>query len=486
MKSKTRSLVITLGLGWLVLMVFGRSLSYQFAYDDQWTIVQNPALRSVRPIGRFFTDAQTVAAPAVTMASSMYRPLPTLSFAVDFRLWGLNPWPWRLENLLLHAANGILLFFLLTALAGFSTGAGLLSSLIFLFHPAQVESVVWITQRSNLMCLLGMLVGLGALAGFLNLRSKRTLFGFLAAAFALFSKETAAVFPALFLLWNLPFNPHPKSGEGARSAGEGITLLVMVLGYLALRTRVLGQIAQRSYRGGGFADNLLIGCLSWWEYCKLIVWPVHLTVSHNQYVTDPRQSPWPWVGLIFLALTLIAAFALWQNRQRRPSLFLAWIVISLSPVLGLVPTETFMAERFLYIPLVGVSALAGWAWDHLRWNHGGSRLGRAGLCGIAVALGLLTIRRTSAWRDNLTLWQEAVRTEPDNSFAHACLAETYAFRGQLDAADVEYKAALVNEPSGDLAFAVLTNLASIESQRHHPVAALRFREKASKIYKLPG
>jgi hypothetical protein len=467
------------------LIVFGRSLRYPFVYDDQWLIVQNPAIRTLNPISRFFLDNQTSANPASGMNQIMYRPLPTLSFALDFKTWGLRPMAYRLENILLHGINGALLYALLTTSAGLSPAASVMGTAVFLFHPGQVESVVWITERSNLLCLMGVLLSLLCLSG--RLTARRVLGGFAFFLFALLSKETAAVFPALLLIWN---------GNAAREENrdgnrwpffiDG-TAIAMTLGYIALRHHVTGLFAQRSFRGGGFFSNWLTGAVSWLEYLKLIVWPFHLTVSHHQFINSPRENPWPWIGALFEIGTLIIVALLLARTKKHPSLrgiagcALAWIFLTLMPVLGFVPTDTFVGEHFLYLPLIGVGCLVAVAWQALG-QADVARLGRM-FIGVAIAgLIALTIRRTGDWKSETALWQSAIRLEPENAFAHACLAEADASNREFDKAELEYMAALTKNPSVDLAFAALNNLANIENRKNNPECALRWSDKASKIH----
>jgi protein O-mannosyl-transferase len=457
-----------------VLAVFGQGLFHEFVYDDRWTIVTNPALRGADSLLEFFTNSQTVANPAVQMGHFIYRPLPTLTFFLDYRLWGLSPWPWRLENYFLHALNGFLLFQLLQRRLGFSLPAALAGSGLFLWHPVQVESVVWITQRSNLLCLAGLLSSLL----FLSARAvsfRDTAAGLACLVLALFSKETAVVFPALLAALN--FTVGGADGKriserlGVYGAVAGLVLL-----YLLLRQEAGVAMAQRAYRAGGFLGNLLVGAASGMEYAKLMLWPVNLTVSHREWVDDPWRSPAVWAAAASLAAYLAGIAILWRRRGGRVLAFgSAWIFIGLLPVLGLTPIDTFAAERFLYVPLAGAAVLAAALWDRA---GKGRTAARAALIAAAVAWAGAAAARTGDWKNDVTLWRSAVRTDPGNLFARACLAEAHQSSGRPDDARREYRAILQDSSPEHLAFAAMNNLARLENQAGRPEEGLRWAEKA--------
>lgn len=446
----------------LTALVHGRALLHDFVYDDLWTIVRNPAIQTAGP-ARFFTDASTAAAPETGMGRTIYRPLPTWTFALNRKAAGLRPWAWRLPNLLLHALNGALVFFLLSGALGLGPAAAALGAALFLVHPAQVESVAWITQRSNLMCAAG---GLGALL----LLARGNPWGLAAYGAALLSKETAATLLP-FILWTVWARPDDRRKKIVLSAAAA----VLTAAYAVLRTAVVGGVAQREWRGG-FLDNLLVGQASWLEYVSLLLRPVRLTVSHMQYVDNPWEHPAPWLGALLLLLWVGAVPVLWRRGFRLAALAMAWIPATLSLHLGFLPLDTFVAERFLYLPVAGLAVLLALAWD------ASSRRGiRALLATLVLFLAVAAFRRNGDWRDDLALWRAAVRTEPHNPFARLSLAEAYFARERFPEAAQATRDALTLRPSVSLAFAGLNNLSNLALMEGRPGAALRFADRALRI-----
>lgn len=444
----------------VTVTVFGRALPHGFVYDDQWTLVHNAALVQA-PLSAFFTDAATFAAPASGMGGTVYRPLATLSFAFQKRMGLLSPATARAVNLALHALNGLLLFLVLTTILGLAPEAAALGAGLFLLHPAQVETVAWITQRSNLMCAAA---GLGALL----LLARANPWGLALFILALFSKETALTLLP-FLLWMLARGNGPLRQKGAMA---GVLLLSAGL-YLAARGAVVGELSQRAWRDGLW-HNAMVGQAAWTEYLTLLAWPARLAASHWQFV-DNAWEPAPWRGLALSFAWLLATLLSWRQGRRRAAAAMAWIPVTLSPHLGLVPLDTFVAERFLYLPLAGAAALAGLLWESVPKARGV-------LMAAVVAAGFVSFRQAGVWRDEASLWAGAVRTEPGNPFARLSLAEALYARGDFAAAAQATREGLTRNPSASLAFAGLNNLSDLSLKDNRPGAARRFAEKALRIF----
>lgn len=454
-------------------LVWSRGLSYPFVYDDQWTIVRNPSIKQVRPLRRFFLDTQTGASPMTGMARTIYRPFSTVSFAVDFHLWGLKPFFYRLENLLGHFLAGILLFFGLQRWGRLSAQASFLAASVFWLHPAQVETVQWVTQRSNIFCLLGILASLHFLTKPSDSLKDRILGTFFYGA-ALLSKEAAAVFPGLLFLIDK---------ESSRRKGLYGALVLVTLAYVLLRTAVVGQFGQRAFRGESFWSNLLIGGLSWLEYCKILLYPAVLTVSRDQPVWTPWESLWPWVGFLWEAVFICGVVWIWGRGRRATAAALGWIYLGLFPVLGFFPTTTFVAERFLYIPMLGFAWILGQAYDGCAEK---ARLGRsllaAGLALLLLGYGLRSYSRIGDFRSETALWESAVGAEPFNAFATACLALAHEQEGRLEEAAGIYPRVLLKRPSRHIAFAACNNVSSVYVRLNKPKKALAWAEKALRIF----
>jgi tetratricopeptide (TPR) repeat protein len=459
--------------GALTAAVFGPSLSHGFVYDDRWTIEHNPALGAA-PWTAFFTDARTAARPETGMGKTIYRPLPTLSFHIQKKLGQDAPRDFRLISLALHALNAALLLAVLRR-AGIPFAAAAAGAALFLLHPAQVESVAWATQRSNLMmagAFLGALLCLGPGAG----SSPAGLWGGLALyGAALLSKETALVFP--LILWAAGFLP----GEPRRGGKIFAGLAALTAAYMLLRWSATGSWSQRPAGESPWAD-LLEGMGAFWEYLKIIIWPNRLTASHGRFIASPLASIQAWAGLALFSGWAAGALVLLRRKSepaRRAGFFGLWIPLGLALVIGFFPTDTFVAERFLYLPLAGVAGLAALGFERLIAQ--GTRAWRVAAFIVLSALALRTIRHLPAWKNEGALWENAVRVEPANGFAWACLGDARLEAGRRQDAEAAYRAALTRWITAPVAFATLNNLSTLLNIDGKPDEALVFSEKALRI-----
>lgn len=405
-----------------------------FVYDDLWFVVQNPAIRSLS-MKAFFLNAVSVASPGAGMALDIYRPLATLSFALGYLVWHLNPLAEHGVNLALHLLNGVL-FFLVSERLLASRYARLLAAAVFLFHPAQVETVAWISQRSTLLCASGFLLALWGLLG----RAENRPAGILGWVLSVFSKETGVMLAPLGAI---------LSSRRWRLVAVWAALTVP---FWLLRHHVLGGWSSSAVDAGTpLWQRMSLGALAFPIYLKQTLLPWGLRVSYD-------TPDWTLGGVCLgggLVLSYIGgtAAAIW--RKSPWAVPLAWFLLLLLPVLHLVPIVPFVNERFMYLPLMGAAIAVGMGWD--RWQRG-----RGAMLIWIVWLWILCVRQTPVWISEQSLWANAVRWDPANAFAHACYAQTL---GDSDQAETEYFKALLCAPSHSLRRAVSQNLAVLHHLR---------------------
>jgi protein O-mannosyl-transferase len=461
-----RSLIVLIGGFLAALVLYWPALSAQFVYDDAWYVVQNPAIRQITPL-RFFLDPSTAAAPESGLAGDVYRPVTTLSFALSFHLWKLNPVPYHVLNILLHALNTWLVWMLLRLLLA-NNAAALLGALVFLMHPVQVETVAWVSQRSNLLSTTFLLSGML----FWMIKSRRIGVSRLVGAgflfLAMLCRESAIVAVALVPLseW-VHRGPARKISEGSWGL-KWVPLGIAAILYLALRVSRLHHWSQWETVSQAVGAPWALGLLAFPRYLGKTLLPMALRVSYD-YPLFSR-------GMIALSGALAVVyitFAFFQ-RKRRPliTLAMAWFLLALLPVLQILPIRAFVAERFLYLAIVGISITVGWA------VAVGPRWIRAALGIWAVFLTASTLRAVPHWSSDETLWYEAVRQEPSNAFAQCNYAEVAADASEAEA---HYRLALTNRPTEEIRFASLNNLAALTLKEHHYADALGWAQQAAAL-----
>jgi hypothetical protein len=327
------------------------------------------------------------------------------------------------DNALLHALNSALLY---AALARMTRKPlpSLLAAALFAAHPMHVESVAWISERKDVLCVFFGLCALWAYARYAE-RPRLSSWLLVAACFALslLAKPMLVTFPFTLLLldvWPL-----------ARSAREGWRRLVLEklpLFALSAVSCVLTWLAQSS--GGGLHTSaayplparVASALCAYVAYLEKTFAPIHLSANYPRPVHGPD---WTVTALSFVLLALISAVA-WRERRRAPWLAVgwAWFVSTLVPVIGLVPIgEHSMADRYAYWPHVGLFVAIAFSLDAaLASRPRALRLAAGAACAAGVALlALLASAQTQVWRDSETLWSHALAVTRDNYVAHANL-----------------------------------------------------------------
>jgi hypothetical protein len=389
------------------------------AWDDNLYVTAN----SYVPSGLSLTTA----AWAFTSLESagFWHPLTWLSHLLDSSLFGMNPAGPHCVNVLIHAANVLLLFFLLYRATG-CLGRSFLVAALFALHPLNVESVAWIAERKNVLSTFFFLLAVGGYGWYAKNPNWKRYLAFTAAFVAsLMSKPMAVTFPFVLLLldyWPLSRLPDPFSGlpRAAGSASVGwwrqAARLALEKLPLFLAAAVFSQIAVVAQ---GWAGALLMrpplslrlgnAMHSYSEYVRMTFWPSGLAAFYP-------YSALPFWRVLLCALFLagITVLVVWQHRRKY--LVFGWFFFlgTLVPVIGIVQVGRFaMADRFAYVPVIGLFIMAVWlAGEALA----ALRLPRAVTAAAAACL-LLTAggaarRGLWCWKDSLTLFTRAREVYP--------------------------------------------------------------------------
>ena len=435
-----------------VVVVFHPGWRFEFTnYDEATQLVDNPLVRSLRPVnvGRIFTR----------FSIWSYYPVRLLSFAVDYRLWGLNPAGYHVTNVLVHAANTLLVLWMLIRLTaaadhgrsshgGRNPRGGIVAALaagVFALHPVVVEPVAWIAGREELLMVFFTLICvhcyLSALQGESRRRWGLYLLSVLAAGCASMSNAVAAVVP--FLLAALSLTALEGS-LSARPIGKRLSAVgrwtgpfwIVSLATIALK-RVGSQLAP-SLRAFTEKPDLSViertaTILRAYAFnLKTLFWPDALMPIYSPVSPDPVPDVLLVCGALLVAGTV---WLLWVARKDPLVLFgLLWFLLALVPTSQLIPHHITNADRFLYLPLVGlVIAVSG---GLRRLTSNGLRPVWVIAPGLAVlcAAGVRDWRQLPVWESSVTLWEHCLTTEPHNPKAAVNLAEALVERGELDLA----------------------------------------------------
>jgi tetratricopeptide (TPR) repeat protein len=416
----------------IVAICYLNSLPNDFVFDDAPLVGSNPAIRSVTPI-RFLKS------PYWTQQQyeGIYRPFTIFSLSVDYALWQRWTPGFRLTNLAVHAINGFLLFLLCTSLIGPGV-IPVAAMLIYLVHPVHTEAVTSIVGRSDLFsaCFF--------MAAWLLFQRGRIVFAAASFFLALLSKENAIVLPAILLLecW---LNYERDPDERRKSALRVIVFLPVALAYLALRFSVLGALGipvSAQYLAGRLTTfpRLLTAGRVFIKYLVLIFFPVNLAGDYDfNAIPIARLSDWDaWLGLLAIAGIAIAAFC-YRRRNWAVTFGVFFAFIAFGPASNwLVPISVLMAERFLYLPLIGLSIAFAVAFRAINEER------HRRLIGIGVLLAAIVLCNSHDYirRNDFTFFANMVRVVPNSAKARLGYGYALVRAGRNEDAATQLEAGL--------------------------------------------
>jgi hypothetical protein len=370
-----------------------------------------------------------------------WHPLTWLSHMLDAQVFGLNPAGHHLTSLLLHMANTVLLFWFLGGATGDRWKSACVATL-FAVHPLHVESVAWVSGRKDLLCAFFMFLAMLAYRNYVNTR-KTVTYVLCVAMYAagLMSKAMIVTFPVLLLLLDhWPLQRFRK--ESGTYAGTGQTtparMTLSLFGekipffMLAFAASVVTYLAQSE--GGAVSggitplENISKAFWSYAAYILKMLWPAGLSVYY------PSSAMPAWKILIALFVILTVSTVAVRASVRLPWLLTGWFwyLVALLPVAGFLRIgQHAMADRYTYIPLIGLFLAAVWGGAELL---GRFRIPASVQAGVAVAVfaacSILTFRQAGLWHDSVTLFRHALAVTDNNSVAHKNLGAALAAQGK--------------------------------------------------------
>lgn len=417
-------------------------------FDDAAYILKNPQVQSG-------LTWDTVKWSFTTFHDGNWHPLTWLSHALDCQIFRLNPAGHHYISLLLHAASALLLFLLLRQATGL-IGSSLLVGALFALHPINVESVAWVAERKNVLSMFFFLLTLYFYDRYAR-SNRKYLYWWVTVSFALglLAKPQIVTLPFVLLLWDywplqrIAKEPCPEGSPRPAVAPRSFGFLVLEKVPLFILAAADSSVTVLSQRAGGavrtaeeisMQARLENAVVAYVRYLGKSFWPTRLAPMYPHPGTS--LAGWEVVGALLLLLLVSAAVLL---SYRRCYLLVGWFWFlgTLVPMIGLVAVgEQAMADRFAYIPFIGLFVAIAWGAADLASAYRVSSSALAGVAVIAVfSLGLLTYRQLGYWHDDETLWRYTLSVTERNYMAHDNLAIALAKQERSDEAVVEFRAA---------------------------------------------
>ncbi len=446
------------------------------SFDDPLYVTDNPPVESgLTPAG--------VAWAFTTTHAANWHPLTWLSHMTDVELFGLDAGGHHATSVALHIVATLVLFAVLRTATG-APWASAFVAMTFAFHPLRVESVAWISERKDVLSACFWMLTLAAYVGWVRHRTPAR-YGLLVLAFVLglLAKPMLVTLPVVLLLLDYwPLRRSPSLRSRASLVVEKLPLFA-----LAALASAATFYAQRS--GGAVmaldkvpvSARLANAAVATWRYLYAMLWPSGLAIYY------PYRGWSPWVATIAASGLVVASLLAVRAAPRRPYVLVGWLwyLVTLLPVIGIVQVGAqAMADRFTYVPQVGISIVVAWgAADAVRgWRRGPAALAVAA-AGLAGAWLFVTARQVGYWRDTETLFARALAVTRDNALAHLSYGEALARAGRLAEARRHYDEALRLSPASPAAHLNVGNALSRDG--HDAAAEAQYREAIRLNDRLP-
>jgi tetratricopeptide (TPR) repeat protein len=428
----------------LTFLLYLGSLPKEFTnWDDGEYITNNALIRSfsLKNLNKIVTEPYF----------ANYAPLTLISYALDYRLGKLNPTGYHFHNVFLHLGCVLSLFFLLRNL-GLPREVILVTTCLFAIHPVNVESVCWASERKNLLAAFFFFLSFYHYIRFTKTHSGTNyLSSILFFLLSILSKASTIVAPLAFLLYDY-CDRNRKIRE--LSLYNKIPFIVLAEVHAFFSIHAAGSAsALNSYHKGGPILSLLASGHLFRQYIELLLWPTQLSALIYPSVTPAFDEVKIWGAFLFFFLVIPVSFI----KSRSFFLWLSFFVVFLIPVLNIVPLPIMMANRYLYIPQVGIWVLVSLLTLRLTKQLQQFQLARgvvwAGLGVWLLFLTYQTSQTTQVWRNSYTLWTDTIEKNFFDEVAHYNLGIWFHDQNQTSRSGHEYLISLLINPKYHLPLA---------------------------------
>jgi tetratricopeptide (TPR) repeat protein len=472
---------ICVGLIVITWVVFGRTAGFDFLnYDDSFYVYENPL------INRGLTRAGLIAAFTQPLVGN-WHPLTSISLMLDAQFFGLKAGGYHGVNVLLHSIAVLLLFIVLRTLTD-STWRSAFVAAVFAIHPLRAESVVWISERKDVLSGVFFMLMLGS---YVRYARHPQFFSYLLVAvtlmLGLLAKAMLVTAPVILLLldyWPLrrfASLDGEQIGERTIAARSQFTWLIVeklplfaISAAVSIATIFTQQLALEAASYLTLPWRIENALVSVWVYLRQAFWPFSLAI----FYPHPKGSlPFWEVGLALVMLVITSA-AIFLQRKRYLYLITGWLwyLVMILPVIGLVQVGwQAHADRYTYLPQIGISIIVAWGVADLGrgWHFRRFVTGFAGALTVIVLM-FIAWKQVDHWSTSVRLWTHTLAVTKNNDVAERGLGTALLKLGRIQEAIVHDRAALKIRPGDANA---LTNLANALFQaKEFPEAVAQYRE----------
>ena len=447
--NRRREIIICIFLIAASLVVYWQIINHEFInYDDGLYVTENLHVKA----GLTFENIKWA---FTTCHASNWHPLTWLSHMLDYELYGLNPMGHHWTSLQIHLTNTLLLFFILQYMTGAIWKSAFVAAL-FAIHPLHVESVAWVSERKDV---LSAFFGMLTISAYIMYVKKRNLLRysmvFIFLSLGLMAKPMLVTLPFVLLLldfWplkRLKLTLNQASGQTSNLLlliREKIPLLVLVAISSMLTLIAQQSVALRTLESFPLQTRVANAFISYLSYFGKAIWPLGLSV----FYPHPGDSISLWYASRAALMIAVSLFIAVNTSKKYPYILvgLLWFLVTLLPVIGIIQVgDQAMADRYTYIPLIGIFIAAAWGGSDLLKKWTNKKIVPAILAiSVLLVLTMQSFLQTTHWKNNITLFENAIKVTENNWLAHNNLGVALLGKRELDKAIYHYKKALNIRP----------------------------------------
>ena len=364
-----------------------------------------------------------------TPVQGNFHPLTMFSLAINYQISGMNAWSYHVFNLLLHLINCVLVFRLAMMLSRNNIIISLTAAILFAIHPMHVESVAWVSERKDVLYSVFFLAGLISYTKFVDSSSKKQyVWTVLFLTLSLLSKPAAVIFPLTLFCIDLL----KKRKLNLKLLIEKIPffILALIFGIITMiNQKAVGATGQESF---DIVPKILFGFYGIMMYVLKMIAPFSLAVF---YPFPPINKPLPveyYIGpVFFIALAVLFYYGL--KKERIIAFGILLYLVNLLLVLQFLPVgSAVIAERYTYIPYIGLFFVVGWLIEKI--SKANTTRAYSIIFVLAIFFSIFTFKQAGVWKNGATLWEHTIKTQPSS--------KAYANRALLLRRDNNYPLAI--------------------------------------------
>lgn len=392
------------------LLVYASSLSHDFIplQDDNAYIIYNSSIRGFSLVN--------LQAAFTSFYAGNYAPVQMVSYMLDYSISGEKPAGFILTNIILHSCNGLMFYGLLVR-SRFTPVCAAAAAGIFLLHPVQVESVVWVSERKNVLAMMFFLFAIHCYLNYLtqvrNGRTTQYLLSLVSFILALLSKSVVVILPLVLLVYDLAYRERDRHRQWLKDKIPYIFIALIGVS-LTIYSQDPGRDGGRAAFHGGSALATFFTMLPvLMKYLRNIFCPTDLSIYYGSLKAKASLDEEVFLTGLFAVALLACGVVLWR-KNRELCCWYALFFVGLLPVSQIVPIVTLINDRYLYFPMLGGAAFISGCASLLLTRIPRSRTVVTLLAGgLFVTLSVLTYRQTKTWQNTQTLYRQVIRTNPE-------------------------------------------------------------------------